>query len=103
MEISRDIFFKIRDIISNAQAKTVRAVDHEWVIMYWEIGKIIFEEEQSGKERVDYGKFLIKSISENFQPQFGSGFSIRQLQRYRQFYRTFPIASTLRTQLSWTH
>lgn len=37
------------------------------------------------------------------QPEFGSGFSIRQLERYRQFYRLFPIASALRTQFSWTH
>jgi predicted nuclease of restriction endonuclease-like (RecB) superfamily len=46
---------------------------------------------------------LIKSISSEFQPQFGTGFSVRQLERYRQFYRTFPIASALRTQFSWTH
>jgi predicted nuclease of restriction endonuclease-like (RecB) superfamily len=46
---------------------------------------------------------LIKSISDDFQPQFGSGFSVRQLERYRQFYRMFPIASTLRSQFSWTH
>lgn len=71
--------------------------------MYWQIGKVIFKEEQGGKERADYGKFLIKSLSEKLQPQFGSGFSIRQLERYRQFYRTFPIASTLRTQFSWSH
>jgi predicted nuclease of restriction endonuclease-like (RecB) superfamily len=71
--------------------------------MYWQIGKVIFEEEQEGKDRAEYGKYLIKSISEIFQPQFGTGFSIRQLERYRQFYRTFPIASALRTQLSWTH
>ncbi|SFB00539.1 PDDEXK nuclease domain-containing protein [Algoriphagus aquimarinus] len=103
MEIRRDFFLKIQSIISTAQAKAIRAVDNERVIMYWQIGKIIFEEEQNGKERADYGRFLIKSISDNFQPQFGSGFSIRQLQRYRQFYRTFPIASALRTQLSWTH
>lgn len=46
---------------------------------------------------------MIKSISSEFQPQFGTGFSVRQLERYRQFYRTFPIASALRTQFSWTH
>src|SRR5690606_4780787 len=45
----------------------------------------------------------IKTISKTFQPQFGSGFSVRQLERYRQFYRTFPIASALRTQFNWTH
>lgn len=41
--------------------------------------------------------YLIRSISDEFQPQFGSGFSVRQLERYRQFYRMFPIASTLRS------
>lgn len=49
------------------------------------------------------GTFLIKSISSEFQPQFGTGFSVRQLERYRQFYRTFSIASAVRTQFSWTH
>lgn len=71
--------------------------------MYWQIGKVIFEEEQEGKERAGYGEFLIKSLSEYLQPQFGSGFSYRQLNWYRQFYRTFPIVSALRTQFSWTH
>lgn len=70
--------------------------------MYWHIGKRIFEEEQEGKERADYGTFLIKYLSEQLQPEFGSGFSSRQLHWYRQFYRTIPIVSTLWTQLSWS-
>ena len=41
-------------------------------------------------------------MAEKLQPEFGSGFSVRQLERYRQFYRTFSIASALRTQLNWT-
>jgi len=103
MELKKDIFIQIQSIISNAQTKAIRAVDNERVLMYWQIGKIIFEEEQEGKDRADYGKYLIKTISKTFQPQFGSGFSVRQLERYRQFYRTFPIASALRTQFNWTH
>jgi len=73
------------------------------VLMYWHIGQRIFLEEQGGKDRADYGKFLIKTISEQLQPEFGSGYSYRQLNWYRQFYRTFPIVSAVRTQLSWTH
>ncbi|MCH5719826.1 PDDEXK nuclease domain-containing protein [Niabella hibiscisoli] len=71
--------------------------------MYWQIGKVIFEEEQQGEDRAIYGTFLIKSISEAFQPQFGSGFSVRQLEMNRQFYRMFPITNALRSQFSWTH
>lgn len=100
---SDNVFEQIHSIIANAQTKAIRAVDNERVLMYWQIGKVIFEEEQQGKDRAEYGKFLIKSISETFKPQFGTGFSIRQLERNRQFYRTFPIATALRTQFSWTH
>ena len=103
MEIGKNILAQIQEIILIAQSKAVRAIDNERVLMYWQIGKIIFEEEQQGKERAEYGKYLIKSISNEFQPQFGSGFSVRQLERHRQFYRAFPIASALRTQFSWTH
>lgn len=103
MEFQNDILVKIKSIISDAQSNAVRAVDNQRVLMYWQIGKIIFEEEQLGKSRAEYGSYLIKSIAAEFQPQFGTGFSVRQLERNRQFYRLFPIASALRTQLSWTH
>jgi predicted nuclease of restriction endonuclease-like (RecB) superfamily len=97
------IIHQIQSIIATAKEKAIRSVDTERVLMYWQIGKVIFEEEQAGKERAEYGAYLIKSISNVFQPQFGTGFSVRQLERYRQFYRMFPNTSALRTQLSWTH
>ncbi|MCF8331640.1 MAG: DUF1016 N-terminal domain-containing protein [Bacteroidales bacterium] len=68
--------------------------------MYWEIGRVIFEEEQQGEDRAEYGSFLIQTISEELQPQFGSGFSRRQLYWYVQFYKRFPNVNALRTQFS---
>jgi len=103
MELNKSIIQQIRSIITNAQAKAIRSVDNERVLMYWQIGKVILEEEQQGKERAEYGKYLIKSISQTFQPKFGSGFSIRQLEMCRQFYRIFPITNSLRSQFNWTH
>jgi predicted nuclease of restriction endonuclease-like (RecB) superfamily len=103
MKLSKNIISQIQQVISNAQSSAIRAVDNQRVLMYWQIGKIIFEEQQQGKDRAEYGKYLIKSISIEFQPQFGTGFSVRQLERYRQFYRQFPIASALRSQFNWTH
>jgi predicted nuclease of restriction endonuclease-like (RecB) superfamily len=92
----------IKAIIAASKDKAIRAVDNERTLMYWYIGQRIFVEEQEGKDRADYGTYLIKFLSKQLQPEYGSGFSVRQLERYRQFYRTFPIASALRTQLSWT-
>ncbi|MFN3999078.1 YhcG family protein [Algoriphagus sp.] len=103
MELKKELINQIQSIISSARERAIRSVDTERVLMYWQIGKVIFEEEQEGKERAGYGDFLIKSLSKMLQPQFGSGFSVRQLERYRQFYRKFPITSALRTQFSWTH
>ena len=103
MEIYKNILSQIQSIIANAQEQAIRSVDTQRVLMYWQIGKVIFEEEQQGKDRAEYGKYLIKSISEEFQPQFGTGFSIRQLEMNRQFYKQFPITNALRSQFSWTH
>ena len=103
MTLTTSLIEEIKTLILLSREQAIRAVDQTRVLMYWNIGKRIFEEEQAGKERADYGSYLIKSLSEALQPEFGSGFAVRQLERYRQFYRMFPIASALRTQFSWTH
>lgn len=58
---------------------------------------------QQGAERAGYGEFLIKSLADSLEPQFGTGFSSRQLNLFRQFYRVFPIVNALRSLFSWTH
>jgi predicted nuclease of restriction endonuclease-like (RecB) superfamily len=85
-----------------AKENAVRAVDHQRTLMYWHIGKRIFEQEQQGKDRADYGKYLTQYLAKALEPEFGSGFSRRQIELFRQFYRVFPIANALRSQLSWT-
>ena len=89
-------------IIESAKEKAIRSVDFQRVQMYWEIGRRVFVEEQEGRERAVYGEFLTKYISIELERIYGSGFSLRQIERARKFYRTFPIASALRTQLNWT-
>jgi hypothetical protein len=92
----------VKQLIDNAKQKVVRTVDNQRVTLYWNIGQRVFEEEQNGKERADYGKYLIKNLSTEIEPLYGSGYSIRQLELMRQFYRTFPIANTLCSQLNWS-
>lgn len=102
MLVNKSVISDIKAIIAQSKDKAIRAVDHQRTLMYWHIGKRIFEEEQEGKERADYGTFLIKYLSEQLQPEFGSGFSTRQINLYRQFYRTFENVHTLYAQLSWS-
>jgi predicted nuclease of restriction endonuclease-like (RecB) superfamily len=103
MQVKEEFIRQIHSIIASAKERAIRSVDTERMLMYWQIGRVIFEEEQEGKDRAGYGQFLLKSISEEFQPEFGSGFSVRQLEMNRQFYRTFPNSNALRSQFSWTH
>ena len=92
----------VRKIITDARHNAVRSIDFCRVQMYWHIGRRVFEEEQQGKERADYGKYLIKNLARSLEPEYGSGFSYRQLAFCRQFYRLFPIVNALRSQLNWT-
>jgi len=103
MQLKKELIQQIHSIIATSKDRAIRSVDTERVLMYWQIGKVILEEEQDGKERAGYGEFLIKSLAEALEPQFGSGFSYRQLNLFRQFYRSFPIVNALRSQFSWTH
>ena len=99
---TKDILSDARKIIENARNNAVRSVDFCRVRMYWNLGKRIFEEEQEGKDRADYGAYIVQILSKQLEIEYGSSFGKRQLERARQFYRFYPIASTLRTQLNWS-
>ena len=92
-------YTEIRQIIETARTNAIRSVDFSRVQMYWLLGKRIFEEEQQGKDRADYGAYLIRNLAEELTPLYGSGFSVRQLEQSRRFYRMYPIANALRSQL----
>ncbi len=102
MMLSRDFLLDIQSIIDQAQTRALRSIDFHRVRMYWHLGERIFNEEQQGKDRADYGTYLIKSLAEKLEPLYGSGFSYRQLHWCRQFYRLYPIVNALRTQFNWT-
>ena len=91
----------IRTIILSARESAIRSVDTIRVQMYWKLGERIFIEEQKGQDRAEYGAYLLQNIATEIEKEFGSGFSVRQLERARQFYRTYPIASAVRTQFNW--
>ena len=100
MNLSQNLIYEIKSLISDARQSAIRSVDNHRTLMYWHIGERIFNEEQQGKDRAEYGNYLIKYISQQLEPEFGNGFSVRQLELMRQFYRAFPIANSLRSQLS---
>jgi len=92
MSVSRNtLIVDIKEIIESSLENAIRKVDHERTLMYWRIGQRIFEEEQQGKERADYGEYRTSLVAEQLTPEYGSGFSKRQIELFRQFYRTFRL------------
>ena len=91
----------VREIIQSTRVDIARSVDCQRVIMYWRLGERIFVEEQRGKKRAKYGEYLIKNLADAIEPEYGSGFSYRQLAFCRQFYLTYPIVNALRSQFNW--
>jgi len=105
-DINPSFFQDIKNILQQSRQKAYVAVNFAMVEAYWQIGKRIVEEEQVGKQRADYGSFLIKSLSQELAAEFGKGFSVANLKNFRQFYLTFPDFEkgyTVRSQLSWSH
>jgi hypothetical protein len=121
----RGEFYKsIADVLHTARSNAYRAVNFVMVEAYWNVGRMIVEEEQQGKERAGYGEALIRSLSEQLTLDFGKGFGVSNLFAFRQFYLAFPIFRTpcgisgggdrvpenqpeirdsLRPELSWSH
>jgi predicted nuclease of restriction endonuclease-like (RecB) superfamily len=100
-KLTKNFVSDIKKIIKQSRENAVRSVDFARVLMYWKIGQRIFVEEQHGKARAEYGSYLLKNLALKLEPEFGSGFSYRQLAFCRQFFQTYPIVNALRSQLSW--
>jgi predicted nuclease of restriction endonuclease-like (RecB) superfamily len=98
-----DTYQSIKEILEKARSSAYRAVNFAMVQAYWEIGRVIVEEEQKGAERAKYGKALIKELSRRLTRDYGRGFTERNLWYMRDFYRTFPKVNALRAELTWTH
>ena len=92
----------IRSYILDAQKQVYSAVNQAMVTAYWNIGKEIYE--LCGEnERAAYGKQVVLEISTRLSREFGSGYSVPNLRRMRQFYLAFQKQSSLSSELSWSH
>ena len=93
----------IKSILENARSKAYRAINFAMVEAYWNIGRVIVEEEQKGKHKAEYGAGIIRDLSARLSREYGKGFDESNLRNIRQFYLTFPKCDALRHELSWTH
>lgn len=95
-----DIFSKIIELLQSSKRNIVQTINQTMVSTYFEIGRMIVEDEQGGEGRAQYGKQLLKDLSKRLTNEFGKGFSVENLDRMRFFYLTYRNSSTVLTNSS---
>lgn len=88
---NNEFYSKISEILQFARNKVIQTVNTTMVETYFEIGRLIIEEEQSGSERAEYGKQILKELSNKLTLEFGKGFSEDNLSNMRKFYLVYQI------------
>lgn len=101
--LNTKIIEDIRNLLILSRQNLAQTVNSAMVQTYWNIGRIIVEDEQSGEQRAAYGKKQLEFISDKLTTEFGKGFDTRNLRNMRQFYITFSNWNAVSTKLSWTH
>lgn len=84
--INTSFLQKVSEILETSRKNVKTAVNLSMVYSYYEVGKMIVEEEQNGKEKAEYGKYILKELSQYLTEKYGKGFSVTNLKQMRQFY-----------------
>ena len=104
MEINNpNLLLSVKELIIQSRQRVYKMVNSVLLETYWNIGRLIIEDEQNGNTKAVYGKSTLKNLSKELSFEFGKGFDERNLNNMRAFYMAFPIWNAMRTELSWTH
>ncbi|HPI19037.1 MAG TPA: PDDEXK nuclease domain-containing protein [Candidatus Kapabacteria bacterium] len=87
--INKKFYNQIVEVLTEAKNFAYKTINFAAVLANWQIGRLIVEEEQNGKERAEYGAFLLKQLSERLTSDFGSGYDLTNLKLFRKFYLEF--------------
>ena len=103
LTFNKKIIEDIKEVIVSSRQKVAYEVNNTMLLAYWNVGKIIVENEQNGNIKAEYGKQVMKELSKELRKILGSGFSVSNLFNMRRFYITYPKFQTLSGKLSWSH
>ena len=86
----------IKKIIFSSRNNIVHSVNTEMLSAYWNIGRLIVEDEQKNQERAKYGEQILKTLSKRLTAELGNGFSISNLQFMRRLFSLLRASDNLR-------
>ena len=108
-ELRNPFYKEVRGVLLAARNRVYRAANFAMVQAYWNVGRLVVEEEQRGKARAGYAEFLIPRLAQRLTQDLGRGFTETNLKYFRMFYLAFPgttfpeIRHTLCDELTWSH
>ena len=100
-----DLYNRIVTLVENAKRNVATKVNDEMTLLYWNIGKDITDNVLNN-QKAEYGKAVIKKLSQKLTLEYGRGYSRANLFRMLKFYEYFSDPeefSTLSRKLSWSH
>jgi len=103
MLIKNQLLVDLRKLLTESRQQLRQIVNTTMVQTYWEVGRLIVEDEQKGESRASYGKQALQQLSSILTKEYGKGFDVRNLRNMRSFFKQFPIRGAVRSELSWTH
>ena len=100
---SNSLYEQIAGLIQSARKQVATQVNTALLTTYWNVGRLIVEDEQNSEHRAEYGKRVLVDLSKRLTKDFGKGFSSSNLHWMRELYIKYPICQTLSNKLSWSH
>lgn len=100
---SNNLYGQIAELIQSARKQVATQVNTALLVTYWNVGRIIVEDEQKSEFRAEYGKQVLKELSKRLTKDFGKGFSVSNLQYMKKFYLKYQKQQTVSVKLSWSH
>jgi len=102
---NNQLLTQIVGLIETTKQKVALSINSELVLLNWNIGNSIKNDILQNK-RADYGKEVIKNLSEQLILKYGRGFGRANLLHYLKFAEIYPeieIVYAVSRQLTWTH
>ena len=103
IQIEQELIDNIKSIIVNARKNIAQKVNQALIFTYWEIGKVIVEnEKRKGVNKPSSRQFILE-LSKRLSKELGRGFSRSNLFNMRKFHLEYHNVQTVSGQLSWSH
>lgn len=103
LEENNKMVNEITELVNEVKSKLSKEINNSIVYVYWNIGRIIVSNENEYNNRLEYGKEVLKGLSNDLTKFLGKGYSYTNLKYMRIFYKTYPDFEEISTELSWTH